>query len=465
MGPMYLGVRAVHRQVVRAHPPREPHQLGHRAARLRRPGGLRRHRARRSAAPATACGRRWRPADRCTVENARTRRPLHRVLRPDAARARHPPGRRHPGAHEGEGMTQKRIPRGLHAGRHQPLPRLPRARTCRRRGRSATPSCSPRSAAPTPTAASSTASAAASRRSPRRASSARRRCPTPTSTTRSRRSRCAKAVGRLQGQLRQLLVRGRARSRSTRAWCRARGRDARAHPQHQHEEAHRRPRAGDRRRGRGGRRLRAGRRGRARRAHRARLRRAGRRRHRPAAADRPRRATSSTASRSRASTRPTPWCSCARATSASPGTETPAGRSTPITTLARAPREAPRRGRRAHGHARERRRAEDRVRGAADRLHGARRRPLRRRRPSTCSGARHLHGQLPSRVRRSPSRCAWPSPPASTARVVHEVAAGATPRRRRLGHPSGVLPIDARVDAADGAPWAETVTVYRTARG
>jgi hypothetical protein len=34
----------------------------------------------------------------------------------------------------------------------------------------------------------------------------------------------------------------------------------------------------------------------------------------------------------------------------------------------------------------------------------------------------------------------------------------------RLGHPSGVLPIDAAVQLRGGAPWAERVTVYRTAR-
>jgi 2-methylaconitate cis-trans-isomerase PrpF len=34
----------------------------------------------------------------------------------------------------------------------------------------------------------------------------------------------------------------------------------------------------------------------------------------------------------------------------------------------------------------------------------------------------------------------------------------------RLGHPSGVLPIAAAVGRRDGAPWAERVTVYRTAR-
>jgi len=34
----------------------------------------------------------------------------------------------------------------------------------------------------------------------------------------------------------------------------------------------------------------------------------------------------------------------------------------------------------------------------------------------------------------------------------------------RLGHPSGVLPIAARVGTRDGRSWAESVTVYRTAR-
>src|SRR3989442_14957969 len=47
--------------------------------------------------------------------------------------------------------------------------------------------------------------------------------------------------------------------------------------------------------------------------------------------------------------------------------------------------------------------------------------------------------------------------------LVHEVA-----RRHagdvRLGHASGVLPLDAKVATRDGAPWAERVTVYRTAR-
>jgi 2-methylaconitate cis-trans-isomerase PrpF len=47
--------------------------------------------------------------------------------------------------------------------------------------------------------------------------------------------------------------------------------------------------------------------------------------------------------------------------------------------------------------------------------------------------------------------------------VVHECASGRT-GDIRLGHPSGVLPIDARVTVKDGAPWAEKVTVYRTAR-
>jgi 2-methylaconitate cis-trans-isomerase PrpF len=55
--------------------------------------------------------------------------------------------------------------------------------------------------------------------------------------------------------------------------------------------------------------------------------------------------------------------------------------------------------------------------------------------------------------------------------VVRESAAGAggapggpAAPMIRLGHPSGVLPIDARVRVRDGAAWAESVTVYRTAR-
>jgi hypothetical protein len=47
--------------------------------------------------------------------------------------------------------------------------------------------------------------------------------------------------------------------------------------------------------------------------------------------------------------------------------------------------------------------------------------------------------------------------------IVHECVAGAT-GDVRLGHPSGVLPIAARVEIAGGEPRAETVTVYRTAR-
>jgi 2-methylaconitate cis-trans-isomerase PrpF len=47
--------------------------------------------------------------------------------------------------------------------------------------------------------------------------------------------------------------------------------------------------------------------------------------------------------------------------------------------------------------------------------------------------------------------------------VVQECVARAT-GDVRLGHPSGVLPIAARVDTGGGEPRAETVTVYRTAR-
>ena len=47
--------------------------------------------------------------------------------------------------------------------------------------------------------------------------------------------------------------------------------------------------------------------------------------------------------------------------------------------------------------------------------------------------------------------------------VVRECV-GAAGHDIRLGHPSGVLPIDAAVGLRDGRPWAERVTVYRTAR-
>ncbi|MBI2215964.1 MAG: PrpF family protein [Candidatus Rokubacteria bacterium] len=47
--------------------------------------------------------------------------------------------------------------------------------------------------------------------------------------------------------------------------------------------------------------------------------------------------------------------------------------------------------------------------------------------------------------------------------LAHEAAAGAK-GDVRLGHPSGVLPIDAAVTVREGAPSAGRVTVYRTAR-
>src|SRR5262249_42120670 len=50
--------------------------------------------------------------------------------------------------------------------------------------------------------------------------------------------------------------------------------------------------------------------------------------------------------------------------------------------------------------------------------------------------------------------------------VVHECVAASGSRTAdvRLGHPSGILPIAARVTTDDGEPRAEAVTVYRTAR-
>lgn len=47
--------------------------------------------------------------------------------------------------------------------------------------------------------------------------------------------------------------------------------------------------------------------------------------------------------------------------------------------------------------------------------------------------------------------------------VVHECTASRE-GDVRLGHPSGVLPVAASVGRRDGQPWAERVTVYRTAR-
>ena len=48
--------------------------------------------------------------------------------------------------------------------------------------------------------------------------------------------------------------------------------------------------------------------------------------------------------------------------------------------------------------------------------------------------------------------------------VVRECSTASDDADVRLGHPSGVLPLDARVVMKNGAPHAERVTVYRTAR-
>jgi hypothetical protein len=48
--------------------------------------------------------------------------------------------------------------------------------------------------------------------------------------------------------------------------------------------------------------------------------------------------------------------------------------------------------------------------------------------------------------------------------VVRECVTAADGADVRLGHPSGVLPIDAAVSMRNGEAWAERVTVYRTAR-
>jgi 2-methylaconitate isomerase len=48
--------------------------------------------------------------------------------------------------------------------------------------------------------------------------------------------------------------------------------------------------------------------------------------------------------------------------------------------------------------------------------------------------------------------------------VVRECSTAEDGTDVRLGHPSGVLPLDARVVLRDGRGWAQQVTVYRTAR-
>ena len=48
--------------------------------------------------------------------------------------------------------------------------------------------------------------------------------------------------------------------------------------------------------------------------------------------------------------------------------------------------------------------------------------------------------------------------------VVHEASAAPEDAHVRLGHPSGILPIAAAVSSRAGEPWAERVTVYRSAR-
>ena len=48
--------------------------------------------------------------------------------------------------------------------------------------------------------------------------------------------------------------------------------------------------------------------------------------------------------------------------------------------------------------------------------------------------------------------------------VVGECVSAAEAADIRLGHPSGMLPITAAIVMRDGEPWAERVTVYRTAR-
>jgi hypothetical protein len=56
---------------------------------------------------------------------------------------------------------------------------------------------------------------------------------------------------------------------------------------------------------------------------------------------------------------------------------------------------------------------------------------------------------------------------AVSARIPGSVVAECVASREgdvRIGHPSGVLPVAATVTVRDGEPFAEGVTVYRTAR-
>ncbi len=190
-------------QELRPHPPRQPHQLGHRAARRSTTRPPATPSSATTGSASTACARRCSPATRIAVENTRARgRALHgraACSRRASATSSWPAGcsRTHGAAASdrasaprgGRSHDTARDPGRLHARRHQPLPRLPRARPAGAGARARRASCSPRSAAPTPTGASSTGSAAASRRCRRRSSSGPQPGRTPTSTTRSPRSR------------------------------------------------------------------------------------------------------------------------------------------------------------------------------------------------------------------------------------------------------------------------------------
>jgi 2-methylaconitate cis-trans-isomerase PrpF len=70
-----------------------------------------------------------------------------------------------------------------------------------------------------------------------------------------------------------------------------------------------------------------------------------------------------------------------------------------------------------------------------------------------------VHECVSGATRREPA-----SPQPAERREAGAHVAAARPTDVRLVHPSGVLPLDAAVGVRDGQPWAERVTVYRSAR-
>ena len=278
LSPLHLGVRAVVGEELRAHPSREPDQLGYRAARVRRPG---RPRSDRSATPRSGskgCAAPWpRVAERrSSTRGTGGRFQVRCVVTPRERDILLAGGSVGPDGRGGQAMTRAPGSRAAHARRHRPLPRLPREGPAARPASSATRSCSPPSGALIRTAASSTGRVAASPRSPRPTSWAHRAIRMP-GGLRLAQVEVSKPVEDYTGNCGNCSSSVGPFAIDERLVPLHRGRDRGPDPQHQHEEAHRGPRARRRRRGSRRGRLRAAGRGRARRADRARLRRSGRR--------------------------------------------------------------------------------------------------------------------------------------------------------------------------------------------